>query len=200
MIIVLYFKYTVDLLLFHSFNGNTRQSTYLTLSWRRPLSYRNQTIDLLCKIMGWFLYDEDLRHGRVKLGIVFSLIMDKKCNLLCNQPFNPIIWKSAKVKFLLSKKHQRKLPRRGKFSINFDHDWWLTSKDNEVHGITFIFFKKTNIFILQALNNQAFLETLCGLLTAFKNSEVFFLHVSREIVSNSAKFQLFLFGFFYFFW
>ena len=38
---------------------------YLTLSWRRPLSYRNQSIDLLCKSMDWFLYDNGLRHERV---------------------------------------------------------------------------------------------------------------------------------------
>ena len=31
----------------------------LTLSWRRPLSYRNQSID-------WFLYDNGLRHERAK--------------------------------------------------------------------------------------------------------------------------------------
>ena len=37
----------------------------LTLSWRRPLSYRNQSIDLLRKLMDWFLYDNDLRHERV---------------------------------------------------------------------------------------------------------------------------------------
>ena len=39
---------------------------YLTLSWRRPLSYRNQSIDLLCKSMDWFLYDNGLRYERVK--------------------------------------------------------------------------------------------------------------------------------------
>ena len=38
----------------------------LTLSWRRPLSYRKQSIDLLCKSMDWFLYDNGLRHERVK--------------------------------------------------------------------------------------------------------------------------------------
>ena len=38
----------------------------LTLSWRRPLSYRNQSIDLQSKSMDWFLYDRDLRHERVK--------------------------------------------------------------------------------------------------------------------------------------
>ena len=29
------------------------------------LSYKNQSIDLLCKLMNWFLYDKDLRHKRV---------------------------------------------------------------------------------------------------------------------------------------
>ena len=31
-----------------------------------PLSYRNQSTDLLYKSMDWFLYDNDLRHKRVK--------------------------------------------------------------------------------------------------------------------------------------
>ena len=39
---------------------------YLTVSWRRPLSYRNQSINLLRKSMDWFLYDNGLRHERVK--------------------------------------------------------------------------------------------------------------------------------------
>ena len=38
----------------------------LTLSWRRPLSYRNQSTDLLRKSMDWFLCDNGLRHERVK--------------------------------------------------------------------------------------------------------------------------------------
>ena len=29
------------------------------------LSYRNQSINVLCKSMDWFLYDRDLRHERV---------------------------------------------------------------------------------------------------------------------------------------
>ena len=40
----------------------------LTLSWRRPLSYRNQSIDLLHKLMDWFLYYNCLRHERIKLS------------------------------------------------------------------------------------------------------------------------------------
>ena len=38
----------------------------LTLSWRRSLSYRNQSIRLQCKSMDWFLYDRVVRHERVK--------------------------------------------------------------------------------------------------------------------------------------
>ena len=38
----------------------------LTPSWRRSLSYTNQSIDLRCKSVDWFLYDSDLRHERVK--------------------------------------------------------------------------------------------------------------------------------------
>ena len=38
----------------------------LTPSWRRPLSYRNQSIDWQSKSTDWFLYDNGLRHERVK--------------------------------------------------------------------------------------------------------------------------------------
>ena len=40
----------------------------LTLSRRRPLSYRNQSIDLLWKSMDWFLYDNGLLLERVKIS------------------------------------------------------------------------------------------------------------------------------------
>ena len=39
----------------------------LTLSWRRPLPCRIQSIDLLCKSMDWILHDNGLRHERVKV-------------------------------------------------------------------------------------------------------------------------------------
>ena len=35
----------------------TVKLTCLTLSWRRSLSYRNQSIHLLCKSIDWFLYE-----------------------------------------------------------------------------------------------------------------------------------------------
>ena len=43
----------------------------LTLSWQRPLSYRNQTIDLLLrKSVDWFLYDNGLSQETVKIKVV----------------------------------------------------------------------------------------------------------------------------------
>ena len=38
------------------------------LLWPRPLSYRNQSIDLLSKSIDWFLYDNGLRHERVNVN------------------------------------------------------------------------------------------------------------------------------------
>ena len=52
----------------------------LTLSWRRPISYRNQSIDLLCKSMDWFLYDTGLRHERVKFCSA-NVAGDSECDL-----------------------------------------------------------------------------------------------------------------------
>ena len=46
------------------------QDIILTLSWRRPLSYINQSIDLLHKSMDWFIYNNGLRHERVKTMII----------------------------------------------------------------------------------------------------------------------------------
>ena len=46
--------------------------TSLTLSWRRPLSYRNQSIYLLHKSVDWFLYDNSLRHERVNGWLINS--------------------------------------------------------------------------------------------------------------------------------
>ena len=46
---------------------NHQKITWLTLSWRRPISYRNQSIDLLRKSVDWFLYDIGLRHERVNI-------------------------------------------------------------------------------------------------------------------------------------
>ena len=47
----------------------------LTLSWRRSLSYRNQSIDLHSESRDWFLYYGDLRYERtkhIKIFIVYN--------------------------------------------------------------------------------------------------------------------------------
>ena len=57
----------------------------LTLSRRRSLSYRNQSINLLRKSMDWFLYDKGLRHERVNIMLFFL----NKCTF-CNK-YEPFI-------------------------------------------------------------------------------------------------------------
>ena len=52
-----------------------RKLLFLTLSWRRPLSYWNQSINLPCKSMDWFLYDNGFRHERVKILLSSILIL-----------------------------------------------------------------------------------------------------------------------------
>ena len=57
------------------FMGNKNEAVTwngLILSWWRSLSYRNQSIDLQTKSMDWFLYDRDLRHERVKVGVLLN--------------------------------------------------------------------------------------------------------------------------------
>ena len=43
-------------------NKTCQKESLLTLSWRRLLSYKNQSIGLLCKWMDWFQYDNGPRH------------------------------------------------------------------------------------------------------------------------------------------
>ena len=51
----------------------------LSLSRRTSLSYRNQSINLLCKSVDWFLYDRDFRVMKeLKLGGVFRTLPNIK--------------------------------------------------------------------------------------------------------------------------
>ena len=56
-----YFGNSLKLVKFEWWNLS-KMISKLTLSWRRPLSYRNQSTDLLRKSVDWFLYDNGLRH------------------------------------------------------------------------------------------------------------------------------------------
>ena len=64
------------------------KSVCLTLSRRRPLSYRKQSIDLRIKSMGWFLYGNGLRHERVKLTTLFFRVSE--LNLPNSRLFNSL--------------------------------------------------------------------------------------------------------------
>ena len=95
----------------------------LTLSWRRLISYRNQSIDLFRKSVDWFLYDIGLRHERVKHPVVFfsnlpmnrkstqkhlGLLLDEKLNFL--EHINEKLKKVTKS-FNLLRKLSLTLPR-----------------------------------------------------------------------------------------
>ena len=67
------------------------KSRVLTFSWRRPISYRNQSIDLLCKSMDWFLFDIGLRHERVKL-IILSFFTEGLWKSINNYRYSMFIW------------------------------------------------------------------------------------------------------------
>ena len=58
----------------------------LTLSWRRSVPYRNQYIDLQSKSMGWFLYNNALRHERVNILFLFFTL--SKSHWFLVQPFS----------------------------------------------------------------------------------------------------------------
>ena len=67
---------------------------FLTLSWRGPLSYRNQSIDLqsidlLCKSMDWFLYDNSPRHERVKHSYCIKCRVDTTLKRQVGTTLNP---------------------------------------------------------------------------------------------------------------
>ena len=73
---------------FNLYKNSRTPQFWLTLSWQRQLSYRNQSIDLqhdggcyhietsplICKSMDWFLYDNGLHHERVNWKWIKSLI------------------------------------------------------------------------------------------------------------------------------
>ena len=60
--------------------GDIHVRSFLTLSRRRPLLYRNQGIDLQSKSIDWFLYDNGLRLERVKVNYFAA---DKSKSLIC---------------------------------------------------------------------------------------------------------------------
>ena len=73
----------------------------LTLSWRMPFSYRNQSIDLLRISMDWFLYDNDLCHERVK-----NLLSCKSCIIEFIQFISHWIYRKSYYQIKYRTKHR----------------------------------------------------------------------------------------------
>ena len=71
----------------------------LTLLWWRPLSYRNKSIDLLRKLMDWFLYDIGLRHERVKDEILAKALTFWLFDFLTNYIVRTCFYTAQKMKF-----------------------------------------------------------------------------------------------------
>ena len=86
----------------------------LTLSRRRPLSYRNQCIDLRIKSMDWFLYENSLCHKRVKniLQIVTNAFLGNVClSFLINEITLLILPKTVSICILKFSFSSRYIPR-----------------------------------------------------------------------------------------
>ena len=86
----------------------------LTLLWRMFLSYRNQTINLFCKSMDWFLYDRGLRHERVKtcflnfpyaINCYFLIEISFKHDFIVDTPYLGKSFPDLFCKYLLFRKN-----------------------------------------------------------------------------------------------
>ena len=74
----------------------------LTLSRRKSLSYRNESIDLLRKSMDWFLYDNGLRLERVKWLLSNEICTNKNLSKLCFIILYGVLVKVVDVQFIES--------------------------------------------------------------------------------------------------
>ena len=99
---------------------------YLTLSWRTPLSYRIQPIDLRSKPMDWLLYDNGLRHERVKNTRFEFINWIYISNFLAKfTPFFSAMWKKRCFKWFNSwvKGYRFLLRWRSSWASSFVTNW-----------------------------------------------------------------------------
>ena len=66
----------------------THSTSFNSFMTERSVSYRNQSINLLCKSKDWFLYDRDLRHERKVTLFLFCLTIGNmtQCTTLHDFP------------------------------------------------------------------------------------------------------------------
>ena len=85
---------TISLYLLKNLLITFTKMIFLTLSLRKPTSYRNESIDLLCKSMDWFLYDIGLRGERVKIWpTIFFLKIDNVRLCKYSRPWRKLLCK-----------------------------------------------------------------------------------------------------------
>ena len=102
--------------------ANVKKPRLLTLSWRRPLSYRNQSIGLLHKLMDWFLYDNGLRHKRVKTNSNIQRFLLFYLTPLVSRKTKSLFFEKSQVDIVTCLKMHwalfQKLVQRGGGSLN----------------------------------------------------------------------------------
>ena len=107
------------------------------LSWRRSLSYKNQSIDLQSKSKDWFLYDRDVRHEKVKECLDRRLKLTKSGAPAWLLPTETVVqWCSVKEMFL-------------EISQNLASDYNFIKKDTlaQVFSCEFYEISKNNFFL-----------------------------------------------------
>ena len=114
----------------------------LTLSWRRPLSYRNQSIDLPSKSMDWFLYET--------ASVMKGLNLDNKKPFFGRSPYlvtaSVYIRQVSKrwLKVFVSSTTTKKINMLTMCNVNTEYKKWWCSKD-EI--ILFVSHKNKSLFI-----------------------------------------------------
>ena len=93
----------------------------LTLSWRKFLSYRSQTIDLFFKSMAWFLYDRGLHHDRVSYDSDQRLLWTSVWEILNKFLLHGLILRLLIV-LLLARYLVNRVPSDGKLHLICDKE------------------------------------------------------------------------------
>ena len=80
---IIFVDYVLLITLISRVSSNFKVSSFMT----EALSCRNQSIDLLCKSMDWFIYNRDLHYERVKYKVVWKKNIISNIAFLTNHNF-----------------------------------------------------------------------------------------------------------------
>ena len=123
----------------------------LTPSWRRLLSYRNQSIDLPSKSMDWFLYDNDLRHERVNSS---TQKQRSDSSLICCLPITVVLHVAFyQVMLNLRNEHSVIFQFKKCWGIQFHWQFWTA---NSCFWLVLVFCCESLIFIKKRNENNKY--------------------------------------------